>query len=237
MPEVLMSDMPKQSCKQDSLSPGIFWADEEEKRLLTPTNIVGYYLRMIKAYLEDSGKYAHVSVKPAINKELNEDFGNPIVVVKRDTLSPMNLGVMGDKKNLESAMPSAIPDFEENYPDASLKDSKVYSDLISMGVHINVYGATSAEVEAIGNILHPLIMATSYDALRYPFPFISYVTPPTMSPVDVMEKHNEIYMLNIAWGITYRDDTVLLIKKNVLKYATIIVRDEPIENVIYRFEN
>ena len=133
-------------------------------------------------------------------------------------------------------MPSAIPNFEEEYPEASLADSKMYSDLISMGIHINIYGSTSAEVEAIGNILHPLIMATSYDALKYPFPFIQYVNPPVMSPVDVVEKHDDVYMLNIGWQVTYRDDTVLLIKKNVLKYATIIVRDEPIENIIYRFD-
>ena len=237
MPEVLLSDSPKQSCDQDSLHPGIFWADEEEKQLLTPTNIVGYYLRMIQAYLNDSGKYDNIAVKPAINKELNEDFGNPIVVVKRDMLAPMNLGLMGDKKALTKGMPSAIPDFEEKYPEASLEDSKMYSDLITMGIHINIYGTTSAEVEAIGNILHPLIMATSYDALKYPFPFIKYVNPPTMSPVDVVERHDDVYMLNIEWNVTYKDDTVLLIKKNVLKYATIIVRDEPIQNVIYRFDN
>ena len=236
MPEILVSDEPKQSCGQSSIKPGIFWADEEEKQLLTPTNIVGYYLRMIKAYLEDSEKYSHIAVKPSINKDMNEDFGNPIVTVKRDVLAPMNIGVMGDKKKLSSYMPSAIPDFEEKYKEASFEDSKVYSDLISMGIHLNIYGTSSAEVEAVGNILHPLIMATSYDALKCPFPFIQYVNPPTMSPVDVMEKHSEIYMLNIAWQITYRDDTVLLIKKNVLKYATITVRDEPIENVIYRFE-
>jgi hypothetical protein len=235
MPEIILNDVPKQPCQQDSLKPGIFWADEEETKLLTPTNIVGYYLRMIQAYLNDSGKYSNVSVKPAINKELNEDFGNPIVVVKRDVLAPMNIGVRGDKKPLTSAMQQAIPTFEEEYPEASLEDSKVYSDLINMGIHINVYGASSAEVEAIGNIIHPLIMATSYDALKHPFPFIQYVNPPVMSPVDVVEKHDDVYMLNLSWEVTYRDDTVLLIKKNVLKYATIIVRDEPIENIIYRF--
>lgn len=235
MPEIMLEDFPKQACTQDELKTGIFWADEEAKQLLTPTNIVGYYMRMIKSYLLDSETYKDVDVKPALNKELNEDFGNPLVVVKRGTLAPMNMGVMGDKKSLTEFMPSAIPSFEENYPDASLPDSKVYSDLVTMGIHINVYGTTSAEIEAIGNILHPLIMATSYDALKYPFPFIQYVNPPVMSPVDVVEKHDDVYMLNIGWEVTYRDDTVLLIKKNVLKYATIIVRDEPIENVIYRF--
>ncbi len=236
MPEVLVSDIDKQSCSQDRLKPGIFWADQEEKQLLTPTNIVGYYMRMISAYLKDSDSYSSVVVKPAINKELNEDFGNPIVVVKRDMLNPMNIGVMGDKKSLPSYMPEAIPGFEAEYPDASINDSKVYSDLISMGIHVNIYATNSAEVEAIGNILHPLIMATSYDALKYPFPFIQYVNPPAMSPVDVVERHDDVYMLNLSWQITYRDDTVLLIKKNVLKYATIIVRDGPIENVIYRFD-
>ena len=235
MSEIMLDDQPKQPCTQDELKTGIFWADKEDKQLLTPTNIVGYYMRMIKSYLLDSDKYLNVEVKPALNRELNEDFGNPVIVVKRDVLAPMNMGIMGDKKSLPKFMPSAIPGFEEKYPDASLADSKVYSDLVTMGIHINVYGTTSAEIEAIGNILHPLIMATSYDALKYPFPFIQYVNPPVMSPVNVVEKHDDVYMLNIAWEVTYRDDTVLLIKKNVLKYATIIVRDESIENVIYRF--
>ncbi len=236
MPEILVTDVPKQSCQQDSLKPGIFWADEEEKQLLTPTNIVGYYLRMIQAYLNDSDKYSHIIVKPSINNDMNEDFGNPIVVVKRDVLAPMNIGIMGDKKPLDTYIPSAIPDFSKEYPEAILSESKVYSDFISMGIHLNIYGTTSAEVEAVGNILHPLIMATSYDALRYPFPFVQSTTPPSMSPVDVMEKHSDIYMLNIGWNVTYRDDTVLLIKKNVIKYATIIVRDEPIENITLRFD-
>ena len=172
MPEVILSDIPKQSCEQETLKTGVFWADEEEKQLQTPTNIVGYYLRMIQSYLIDSKRYKNVVVKPAINKELNEDFGNPVVIVKRDVLSPYNLGIMGDKKRLMESMPSAIPNFNRDYPEASLEDSKVYTDLMRMGIHINIYGATSAEVEAIGNILHPLIMATSYDALKLPFPFI-----------------------------------------------------------------
>ena len=231
-----MDEQDKQSCSQQELKDGVFWADEENKKLLSPTNIVGYYLRMVASFLSENEVYKKTIVKPAINKELNEDFGEPIVVVKRDTLTPGNIGIMGNKEKLTSAMPSAIPNFNENYPEASVEDSVMYSDFMSMGVHLTIYGTSSAEVEGIGNTIFPLIMATSYDALKYPFPFIIYVNPPTMSPVDIMEKHDDLYMLTIAWNITYRDDTVLLIKKNVIKYATVIVRDEPIENVIYRFD-
>lgn len=237
MPSVMMGDVSKQSCKQDELKEGVFWADSENKQLLTPTNIVGYYLRMIKSYLSATEKYHKVDVKPALNKELNEDFGDPFIVIKRDILSAQNLGVNGNKTKLPEALPDGIANFGENYPEASLADSVMYSDLMTMGVHLNIYGTTSAEVEAIGNVIFPLVMATSYDALKNPFPFIQYVNPPTMMPVEVVEKHSEVYTLTISWSIIYRDDTVLLIKKNVIKYATIVVREELEERVIYRFDN
>jgi len=237
MPEIMMDDQPKQSCKQEELEEGVFWADSEDKQLLTPTNIVGYYQRMVKSFLNSTEKYQDTEVKPAFNKEANEDFGNPFVVVQRDSLSAQNLGVNGNKTKLPQALPAGIANFGEKYPEASVEDSVMYSDLINMGVHLNIYGNSSAEVEAIANTVFPLIMATSYDALKLPFPFIQYVTPPSMSPVNTMEKHTDVYVVALSWNITYRDDTVLLIKKNVLKYATITVREELEERVIYRFDN
>ena len=194
-------------------------------------------MRMISSFLSETERYNRVEVKPALNKELIEDFGEPLIVVKRDVLSAQNLGVLGNKTKLPQAMPAAIPGFESKYPDASLNDSVMYSDLMTMGIHINIYGNTSAEVESIGNVVFPLIMATSYDALKHPFPFIQYVNPPSMMPVEVVEKHSEVYMVTLSWNIIYRDDTVLLIKKNVIKYATIVVREELEERVIYRFDN
>lgn len=229
--EVMLEDTAKQKCEHGSLFKDIFWADEERVDFETPSNIVGYYLRMIKAFLQDSDNYKDVSVKPSINKNFNEDFGNPVVVVKRDVVSPMNLGIMGNKNKLTSVMPEAIPGFEVDFPEASLDESVVYSDLVTIGIHANIYSSTLAEVEAIANLIYPLITATSYDALKYPFPFIKYVNPPTLSPVDVVEKHDDVYMANIAWTITYKDDTVLLIRKNVIKYARITVEDESNKNI------
>jgi len=229
--EIMLEDTAKQKCEHGYLFKDVFWADKERVEFETPSNIVGYYLRMIKDFLGESDEYKKVSVKPAINKNFNEDFGNPVVTVKRDTVSPMNLGVMGNKTDIASAMPEAIPNFEVDFPDASLDESVVYSDLVTIGIHLNIYSSSLAEVEAIANLIYPLITATSYDALKYPFPFIKYVNPPTLSPVDVVEKYDDVYMANIAWSLTYKDDTVLLIRKNVIKYARITVEDGSNKNV------
>jgi len=235
-PGFMVTDTPKQGC-HENIADKLFWIDEENKELSSPSNIIGYLLRMTQKFFEDSDQYSKVKVKPSINDEYFENFGDPVVTIRRGQLQPENLGVNGSKSPLTEAFPQGIPEFEEKFPDANINESSMYKDLLDMGVLVNLYALTLAECEAIGFLLHRLFMATSYDVLKIPFPFIQYSTPPVMTATEVMEKHDDIYMLSLQWSISYWDETVVLVKKNVIKYATIIVRDEPVENVIYRYNN
>jgi hypothetical protein len=231
----MISDIPKQGCSEE-LPDKLFWIDQEDKVLETPMNIVGYFLRMTQKYLQDSETYSKVQVNPSINDEYFETFGDPLVTIKRGLLQPSNLPMPGFKEPLTKEMPEAIPGLEEKFPEANILESNQYKDLIHMQIQANVYASTLAECESIGNLLHQLYFANSYDVLRVPFPFIQNVEPPIMTETNVMDKHDDVYFLTIQWGLSYWDESILLIKKNVIKYATIIVRDEPIENVIYRAE-
>ncbi len=202
-----------------------FWSiNKEETSLLTSTNISGYYLRMIRSYISSFDNLSDVEVKPAINKELEEDFSNPIVVVQRGELSPHNVGIMNIDK-LENIGVISAESFEDKYPDANFYESNRYSEFVNMGMSVTIYGMTTAEVEKISVLLYNLLLAASYDALTQTFEFIIGVNPPTLSPVGAVEKHSEIYSSQIAWQIEYKDDAILLIRKNVIKYATIMLRE------------
>lgn len=230
-----MSDKKIQGCTEEELSSSVFWANDEESALLTPINIIGYYTRMIESYISTIPDFDGISIKPVINKELEEDFSDPIIVVKRGNLVPSNIGIMNiaqlDGSHID------LDNFSEKQPDVSLLESKVSSELISLSVITEVYGHSVAEVEKIGNVIHRLIMATGYDAMRISFDFIIAVNPPTLTEVGIVEKHSEVYTLQIVWNIEYKDDSILLIRKNTIKYATIMVREKPEERIIYRFDH
>jgi hypothetical protein len=88
-----------------------------------------------------------------------------------------------------------------------------------------VYGYTHAETERISILLYNLLFAASYNTFAETFKFITGISPPSVSPVTVSEKHSEVYTSNISWIVTYADDAILLIRKNVIKYATIMLRE------------
>jgi hypothetical protein len=232
----MVSDVPKQGCSEP-LPEQVFWMDEEGKQLSSPSSIIGYLIRMTQAYLAASDTYKKVQVKPSINDEYFENFGDPLVTIRRGQVQPENLGIMGGKTPLPKTFPDGIPGFDDKYPNANFLDSNKYTDLVQMVVMVNLYAATLAECENIGFMLYRLFMASGADVLKGPFPFIQFATFPTMTPTEVMEKHDDIYMLSLQWAISYWDDSIVLVRKNVIKYATIIVRDEPVENVIYRENN
>ena len=219
------SRYPKDQMCDELLHDKTFWSINEEKaKLLTPTNIAGYYLRMVDSYIHSFDELSRTSVKPAINKELEEDFSDPIIVVQRGELAPHNVGIMNSDRLPETGI---IPQeqFEESYPEANYYESNRYSEFVTMGMAITIYGQTLAEVEKIGVLLYNLLLAASYDALGKTFDFIIGINPPTLSPVGATEKHSEIYSAQISWSVEYKDDAILLIRKNVIKYATIMLRE------------
>ncbi len=209
----------------EPLLDGSFWANEERTKLYTSTNIAGYYLRMVKSYIASFDEFKKVTVKPAINKELEEKFADPIVVVQRGVLAPNNIGIMNNER-IENIPGIDAGTFNEKHPDANYYESKMYSEMVKMDMSIDVYGYTTAEVEKIAVNIYNLILAASYDVLAGSFKFIIGGNPPTLSPVSVMEKHSEVYTAQIGWQLEYKDDAILLIRKNVIKYATIILREE-----------
>ena len=226
----------KQDFHEDIPDP-LFLVDGEDAKLSSPSNIIGYLLRMTEAFLKDNPQYNKTKVKPSINDEFFEDFGDPVVTIRRGQLQPVNLGINGGKTPLPTVLPEMVPELENKFPDANILDSNMYMDFVQMGVLVNLYASTLSECENIGFSLYNLFMAASYDVLRIPFPFIQYSTPPTMTQTEVMEKHDDIYMLSFQWTIMYWDESVVLVKKNLLKYATITVKDDPMEQTIYRDNN
>lgn len=226
---------PFTSCNE-SLLDDTFWSiNEEEASLSTPTNITGYYMRMIEGYIKSFDDLSEILVKPAINKELEEDFADPVIVIQRGELTPSNVGIMNSESFDKSGiMPQGI--FNEKHPDANFYDSTVHSEMVTMGLNISIYGLTTAEVEKISILLYNLLLAASYDVLRDSFEFILAINPPVLSPVGVSEKHSEIYTAQINWSLVYKDDAILLIRKNVIKYATIIVREKMEERKLSSFQ-
>jgi hypothetical protein len=219
------SEYPARQGCQEGLLEETFWSvNADQSELETATNISGYYLRMIESYLHSFSELSKVSVKSAINKELEEDFSDPVVVVQRGQLTPHNIGVMNSNMLSDSGI-TTFDDFSNAHPQANYYDSKIYTELMSMTLTATIYGSTYAEVEKIGILAYNLLMASSYDAMVPTFKFIVGINPPTLSPVGVTEKHSEIYTASIEWSLEYRDDAILLIRKNVIKYATIMLRE------------
>jgi len=213
-------------CPIGGLEEKTFWSiNIEEAELKNATNIVGYYMRMIRSYLSSFSGLENIQVKPAINKNLAEDYGGPVVVVQRGQLSPANVGILNSNRLSETGMISS-ENFEAMYPEASFEDSRVTTELMNMMVTVTVFGMSHAETERISMLVFNLIHATSYDILKKTFGFIVSVNPPIVSQVGVEEKHSEIYSCQLAWSVDYKDDSVLLIRKNLIKYATIMVREQ-----------
>jgi hypothetical protein len=216
---------PSQKCEDGRFNDSVFWSiNSDDANLYTATNITGYYTRMIESYIKSFDGMENVSVVPALNKELEEDFSDPVIVVQRGNMQMLNAGIMNKGRLPE--IPSVDQNaFDDTFPTANYHESLMYSDMIDMQMSITIYGYTHAETERISILLYNLLFAASYDALSYTFDFITGISPPSVSAVSVSEKHSEVYTSNISWIITYVDDAILLIRKNVIKYVTIMLQE------------
>ena len=207
-----------------------FWANEEKSELYNATNIVGYYLRMIKAYIKSFDDLQDVTVKPAADKEMEENYSSPSIVISRGVLSPHNVGIM-NKGGIAEIPGIPMEPFGNSHPDISYNDSKAYSDILNMVISVRVYAMTSAEAEKISILLFHLLIAASYDVLSRSFNFLIGINPPTLSQIVVEEKHSEVYSAKIEWSLDYRNDAIVMIRKNLIKYATITVRENDADRV------
>ena len=221
---------PQQGECEPQIFDETFWANSEKTSLYTSTNIVGYYLRMIKSYIESFDDFKNITVKPAADKEIEENYSDPIIVVSRGVVTPHNVGIMNENR-LPSIPGIPLEGFSGTLSDVNPEESKAYSDILTMEVSVRVYAPKSAEVERIANAVFYLLMAASYNVMSKTFRFILGTNPPTLSPVSVTEKHSEVYTAQISWSLDYKNDAIVLIRKNLIKYATITVREGDAERV------
>ncbi len=237
-PFFLDGSKPKESCNKNEFSGEsiLTQINESDKKLDNSTNIIGFYRRMIRDFLHDATKYKDIEVKAAFNATKEEDFANPVVTINRERLASNNLGIIGDKKNIHDALPDAIPGYEKQFPDMLMAESNVYSDHLTISASIQVFGQHSAEVEAISQKIFQLLFAMSFDALRETFPFIVTVAPPVLGPVQPLKKFDTIYSASLSLEITITESSILFMKKNLIKYAKVLVRENLEENVILNFE-
>ena len=205
-----------------------FFAEpEKEENIFTPTNITGAYRRIIKKYLS-STKYSKTMVLSALNKEEYSKHQDPIVAVQRSTISPTSLGVMGGKEKFKGSLPAGLPGAEKYSP----LDSSKYTHLQNLQVVFYIFTETLGEGEAIAYIIHQLLTAYGNDVLSNYTDAIKYVTLPQTSAITPDEKYTSKYIGTISVNVTFQDETVLLIRKNMIKYLRIKVSEEASVNII-----
>lgn len=210
--------------------------NKSDKKIDNSTNLIGFYKRIIADYLHNATKYKDIEVKTAFNSSKEEDYGNPIVTVRRERLASNNIGIMGSKQKIVDTMPQAIPAFEKSFPDMNMTDSVSYNDLLSLSLTVSVFGQHIAEVEAIAQKIFQILFAMSFDALKETFTFILNVSPPVLGPVSPYKKFDTVYSADISWEVTLKESSILFMKKNLIKYAKILVRENLEENVILNLE-
>jgi hypothetical protein len=194
--------------------------------IYTPTNITGMYRELIQGYLSAT-EYSQTKVLPAINKEQDIDHGHPLVVVKRGALSDSGLGIKGDKKKSIS-LPVGLP-FADNY---SPSDSEEWKHLQNMAVECTVYGENLAEIERLGYIVYRLILAYSNDVLSKYTPNIKNVSTISLSEIVPSEKHTNRFECYINFNVSFFDETILLMGKNMIEYLNITVSEKSSVNTI-----
>ena len=150
-----------------------------------------------------------------------------MVVVKRGALSDSGLGVKGGRTKLQS-LPSGLPGADA----FSAKDSESYSHLQNLTVECTVYGENLAEIESIAYLVYRLVLAYSNDILSKYTPGIKNVSSPTLSEAVPSKKHTDRYECYISFNVTFFDETILLMGKNMIKYLNITVSEDSSVNII-----
>jgi len=196
--------------------------------IYTPSNIAGMYRQLINAYLADT-IYNSVNVTPAIHTDQIKDHGNPVVVIKRKTISPSGLGVMGGKGGVDAA---SIPNSILNQGNISVPDSASYAHFQNLELELSIYADHLAEAETLGYYIYRFLMGYANDVLRQYSDGIKFVTAPTFTEVLPSKKHKQRFEAYISWNVQYLDRTVLLMEKNVIKYLNITVSEDNSTNVI-----
>jgi len=218
--------------REDSEKYGNYFLEPKiEGNIYTPTNITGMYRRIISRYLQ-STDYKHTRVLPAINKEQAPDHGDTLIVVKRGSLSDSGLGVKGKGHNV-GVLPLGLP----NADSFSGADSKSMSHMQLLSVECTIYGENLAEIETLGYIVYKLILAYSNDILSKYTPGIKNVTPPSLSEVVPNKKHTNQFECYIEFNVSYIDETILLMSKNMIKYLNITVLEDTSKNIVIKTVN
>ena len=208
---------------------GMFFSEiPYQEEIYTPSNIAGMYRQLINNYLKDT-VYKAVNVTPAIHTDVIKDHGNAVVVLKRKTITPSGLGVMGGKGTVSAA---SVPNSILNQGNVSVGDSTSYSHLQNLDLELSIYTDHLAEAETLGYFIYRFLMGFSNDVMRKYSDGIKYASPPTFTEVLPSKKHKQRYEAYISWNVQYLDQTVLLMEKNVIKYLNITVSEDSSTNVI-----
>lgn len=213
-------------------SPLVYFTEpESESCVYTPSNITGMYRRLISKYLKTT-KHSAARVLPTLNKEQSPDHGDPLILVKRGSLSPSELGVMGGKRKGVD-IPKGLPGSDS----ISGPDSKSFANLLRLDIEVSIFAETLAECETIGYICFKVLTAYSYDVMSKYIPTMKYVSPPTLTECLPSKKHNNRFECYINFNLTYTDESVLLIDKNMIKYIRMSVSEDESTNTIKDYGN
>jgi hypothetical protein len=184
------------------------------------------YRKLMTGYLSKT-EYSQTKILPAINKEQDIDHGRAFVVVKRGSLSDAGLGIKGDKTKSVS-LPAGLP-FVDSY---SPFDSEEWRHLQNMAIECTIYGENLAEIERLGYILYRLILAYSNDVFSKYTPSIKNVSAVSLSEIVPSKKHTDRFECYINFNVSFLDETILLMGKNMIKYLSITVSEESSVNTI-----
>lgn len=219
-------------CRKEDVSNsdfiGAFFPEPKVgESIYTPANIAGMYRKLLKAYFSNT-LYSSMKITPAINSELEPNHGNPLIVLKRGSLTPTGTGVKGGKEKITSDFPVGIPGSEK----FSNLDSKKYYHLQNLEIEVTVYSDTLAECENISYLAHRMFLGYGQDVLANYTDGIKLVSDPTTSEVVPSKKYKDRYESYINFTVTYLDETILLITKNMLEYVRITVSEDSSVDVI-----
>ena len=201
--------------------------DSKKSDISSVANLGGFYIRMIQSSIDDIIKDNKITVKPGFNNKGPEDLGNPVVVVRRTLMRPMDLAIFGGKSDLKMPLPMpGLDGFNET-------ESFSVTDMFSASFEISILATTLAEATKIQELIFSILFAASYSVMSEVYPNIKYVTPPVATEVAIQERNAEYYVGNISFDVQFVDSANILVKDRIIRIARLAVREEDSENIIW----
>lgn len=199
-----------------------FVLDGAGKQVCSPKSLIGYYRSILTRFADEIGN--NISVVVSYNEKFVPDNTHPVIYLSRGSIGVDPQSAPGTK--FAPAPGIKVPE------EANAAETLAGCSALSQEMRIIITSASRSELEVVSYRVFSLLLASSDDVLQMFFSNVHHASEPVMSEIAPMPSHSNYYSVSIQWRVSYVEQSVLALKRKMLQYLRLEVRDKDAVDIL-----